>query len=126
MSTTLDPACGKCGGFFSFMEDRVVHKPGCPNAPIPLRPTPVSSLDAARFNRATHPAHLDPRTALLAALEWFDAQETKPLHIQILMGRDVGDECCSWTKFLQAGSYRHHAQMGLCLEAMNLIRESGT
>jgi hypothetical protein len=86
---------------------------------------PVASLDAARFHRAEHPAHLNPRTALVAALEWYDAQTEKPTHIQVLVGRDIGPEGCSGTKFFQAGAYRHHAQMGLCLETMEMIRESG-
>lgn len=85
-------------------------------------------MDAARFNKASHPAHLDPRTALMAALEWYDALEAddKPAHITVLVGRNVGDEGCSGTKFFQAGTYRHHSQMGLCFEAMNMIRESGS
>lgn len=95
------------------------HLIDCVNAPK------ISTLAAARFNKARHPSHLDPRAALAAALEWYDAQTVKPAHIVVLVGTDVGDEGCSGTNFFQAGSYRHHGQMGLCLEAMHMIRESG-
>ncbi len=120
-----------CGGAWSAEDHGVKHTDDCPtkgpdSGPIyPDKTEIVRSLDAARFNRASHPAHLNPRTALVAALEWYDAQEDKPQHIQVLVGRDVGDEGCSGTKFFQAGNYRHHGQMGLCIEAMNMLRESG-
>ena len=104
-----------------------MHSPDCLYMPhfAPTVASSISSLDAKRFDRATHHSEIDPRTALMAALEWYDAQEEKPAHIAVLVGREVGDEGCSGTKFFQAGTYRHHAQMGLCLEAMHLIRESG-
>jgi hypothetical protein len=87
-----------------------------------------TSIEAARFYRADKPEELNPRTALVAALEFFDdaPADDKPTHIIVLVGRDVKEnQGGSGTKFFQAGAYRHHGQMGLCLEAMHMIRDSG-
>lgn len=85
----------------------------------------ITSFGIAKFDRATHPSNLEPRTALEKALSDYDAVDEKPMHIIVMVGRDIGDEGCSGTRYYQAGNYRHHAQMGLCLEAMHMIRESG-
>jgi hypothetical protein len=101
------------------------------NGPCALtqrEPAPVASIGAARFDRATHPEEVSPRDVLVAALDWVDGlhDDDPATHIIILIGRDTpGKQTASGTKFFQAGTYRHHAQMGLCLEAMHLIRESG-
>jgi hypothetical protein len=100
----------------------------------PLRPghiagvTPVASIAAARFERAVHPEQITPRDALVAALDWLDSspKENPPTHIIVLVGADIpGLTTASGTKFFQGGTYRHHAQMGLCLEAMHRIRDGG-
>lgn len=87
-----------------------------------------TSLEVARFYRAEKPEHTNPRSALVAALEFYDKQpaDDKPTHIMVLVGRDAKENLgASGTSFYQAGTYRHHAQMGLCLEAMHMIRDSG-
>lgn len=87
------------------------------------------SLDAARFARTSVPAHLNPRAALEAALRWLDEQDAKGVkirHVVVITGRDAPDhDSGSGTKYFQAGDYRHHAQMGLCFEGMQMIRDSG-
>lgn len=91
-------------------------------------PPPVASMASARFERATRPEELTGRDALVAALDWWDScpADEKPTHVIVMIGRDTpGKTTASGTKFFQAGTYRHHAQMGLCLEAMHQIRESG-
>jgi hypothetical protein len=86
---------------------------------------PIVSLGARRFHNATHPAMLDPRTALEAAMEWLNDPTTpKAAHVIVIVGRDVEDGG-SGTRYFQAGDYRHHGQMGLMLEGMHMIRESG-
>lgn len=88
----------------------------------------VASIASARFERATHPEELTGRDALVAALSWYDScpADDKPDHVIIMIGRDTPEFATgSGTKFFQAGTYRHHAQMGLCLEAMHRIRDSG-
>lgn len=84
----------------------------------------VTPLGAARFGRQTIPERTNIEDALLAALEWYRSAENKSDHVMILFGRTI-EGGGSGTKFLQAGSYPHHGQMGLCLEAMHMIRESG-
>lgn len=96
-----------------------------PAAPIGAKPI---SMAAARFDKAVHPEDLPARDALVAAMDFVDScpLDDKPTHIIVLIGRDPVDfATASGTKFFQAGKYRHHAQMGLCLEAMHQIRESG-
>lgn len=91
-------------------------------------PPPAASLDAARFYKAGKPEFASSRSAIVAALEYYDScpADEKPTHIMVLVGRDASENLgASGTTFFQAGTYRHHAQMGLCLEAMHMIRESG-
>lgn len=83
----------------------------------------VSSLAAARFHKNSDPAAHDPATALDAAREWLKELDHEPNHIIVMVGRDMPDGG-SGTRYFQAGNYRHHAQMGLCHETMNMIRES--
>ena len=86
----------------------------------------VRGIGAARFDKSDVPQHLNPRAALEKALEVFDTQaDIRPDHIIVIFGRNVGDEGCSGTSFYQAGSYRHHGQMGLLMEGQHMIRESG-
>lgn len=82
-----------------------------------------TNLNVARFNRKTDPADHDPATALDAAYEWIKTLDHKPDHIIVLVGRDMPDGS-SGTRFFQAGSYRHHAQQGLCSEGALMIRGS--
>lgn len=131
--------CDVCGGIASEADLSIRHDPNCPNHPDAIddtpvepiarpAPAPVASLASARFDRAVHPEELTGRDALVAALDWWDAcpPDEKPTHVIVMIGRDTpGKTTASGTKFFQAGTYRHHAQMGLCLEAMHQIRESG-
>lgn len=82
-----------------------------------------TKLNVARFNRVTDPAAHDATTALDAAYEWIRTLDHKPDHIIVLVGRDMPDGS-SGTRFFQAGSYRHHAQQGLCSEGAMMIREN--
>lgn len=82
------------------------------------------SFTARRFDKYGDPAAHDPIAALQVAKEWIDANPDKPDHVIVLIGRTTEDGG-SGTKYFQAGSYPHHAQMGLCLEGQNMIRESG-
>ena len=81
--------CDQCGGKKDSLTGTVMHSPDCLYMPhfAPTVASSISSLDAKRFDRATHPSEIDPRTALMAALEWYDAQEEKPAHIAVLVGR---------------------------------------
>lgn len=130
--------CEICGGAgYDMVNDKIIHRPECPNHPdaiddTPIEPivraatAPVASIASARFDRAVHCEDVSPRDAIVAALEWVDKAEAKPAHVIVMIGQDTpGKATASGTKFFQAGTYRHHAQMGLCLEAMHLIRESG-
>lgn len=84
----------------------------------------VHSIGAARFNRCTNPADLDPITALDAAYEWIKSLDHKPDHVIVLVGRNMLDGS-SDTQFFQAGKFCYLAQQGLCIEGANRIRESG-
>lgn len=83
----------------------------------------VRNLNVARFNKIADPAAHDPTSALDAALEWIKSLDEKPQHIVVFVGQDFPDGS-SGTRYFQAGSYRHHAQQGLCLEGIHMLRES--
>lgn len=84
-----------------------------------------SNFTLHRYNRITDPAAHSPRAALEAALAAYDELDPaeRPTHIIVLTGRDL-DDGGSGTRYFQAGSYRHHAQMGLLHEGAQMIRES--
>lgn len=85
----------------------------------------VVSIAAARFNKISDASEHDPRDALEAAMEYLDDPENgSPDHVIICFGRTPKDGG-SATKWFQAGSYEYHAQMGLLVEAGNMIRENG-
>lgn len=112
-----------CGGFFNFELNTFVHEPGC-GLSARLSVASIASIATARFQKIEDPLAHDPRTALDVAREWIDNQETPPEHVIVLIGRTT-PENSSGTRFFQAGKYAHHAQMGLCYEGREMIRESG-
>ena len=121
--------CDICDGMENIATMAIDHKLSCPHHPDAIaqqQSAPVASLGARRFYAANHPSGLEPRTALEAALEWIDNPETgKVQHIIVLVGSDSPEHRgASGTRFFQAGEYRHHGQMGLCLEGMHMIRDS--
>ncbi len=83
----------------------------------------VTDLRLARFERDENPNSHDPKLALHAAFEWLKENDDAD-HIIVLLGRTTENNS-SGTKYFQAGKYPHHSQMGLCLEGMHMIRESG-
>lgn len=123
----MDPLiCRYCDRRFMVGFDHAKHEDDCPARPKPA--ARVASIASARFDRAVHAEDVSPRDAIVAALEWIDAcpADEKPTHVIVMIGRDVPElPTASGTKFFQAGTYRHHSQMGLCLEVMHRIRESG-
>lgn len=129
MKETQADICRKLGCQPDIATNSITHAHECPLRPGHIAGVvPVASIAAARFERAVHSEDVGPRDALQAALDWFDGcpADDKPDHVIIMIGRDTPNlATASGTKFFQAGTYRHHAQMGLCLEAMHRIRESG-
>lgn len=129
--------CGRCDGDWNFANNDFDHRPTCSlfisgpdesrsTRPVEVAPAPIASLGVRRFYKAEKPAQIDPRTALEAAMEWIDGDGKGATHIIVLVGRDMPDAPgCAGTRFFQAGSYNHHGQMGLCLEGMHMIRDSG-
>lgn len=86
-------------------------------------PDNVYNLSVARFHRNSDPAAHAATSALDAAWDWIKSLDHAPDHIIVLVGRDMPDGG-NETKYFQAGNYKYHAQQGLCMEGMNMIRES--
>lgn len=84
----------------------------------------VVDFAVARFHANGNTGAHDPITALDAAREWIEQCEEKPHHVIVLTGRVLEDESCG-TRFFQAGQYKYHAQMGLLMEGMSMIRDNG-
>jgi hypothetical protein len=107
--------------------DAIVHKDSCPIVIPHTTEGAVSgkvvSLAASRFDKATHPRELPALDALDAARKWA-MENDAPDHVIVIFGRTMKDGC-SATKFFQSGSFSHHAQMGLCMEGMMEMRDSG-
>lgn len=84
----------------------------------------TDEIAVARFNKTDDPAKSRPLDALEAAKKWIES-DVGAEHVIVLVGRTTEDGS-SGTRFFQAGKYPHHATMGLCLEGMHMIRESGS
>lgn len=84
----------------------------------------TDEIAVARFNKADNPAKSRPLDAIEAAKKWIESEGSAE-HVIVLVGRTI-EYGSSGTRFFQAGSYPHHATMGLCLEGMHMIRESGS
>lgn len=83
----------------------------------------ISKLSVARFHKNTDPAAHNPTAALDAAYEAIRSGENTPDHIIVLFGRTTENNG-SAHRYFQAGNYSYHAQTGLCMEGMLMIRES--
>ena len=84
----------------------------------------TDEIAVARFNKTDDPAKSRPLDALEAAKKCIESEGSVE-HVIVLVGRTMEDGS-SGTRFFQAGSYPHHGMMGLCLEGMHMIRESGS
>jgi hypothetical protein len=79
------------------------------------------SFTARRFDKNSDPAAHDPITALIVAREWIEQQENGPDHVIVFVGRTTEDGA-SGTKYFQAGQYPCHAQIGLIVEGLCMLR----
>lgn len=85
----------------------------------------VSSLKVARFHKNRNPDAHEPVAALDAAYAWIkELGDAKPDHIIVAVGRVNEDG--NGTRYFQAGSFRYHAQIGLMLESIHLMREAAS
>ncbi|TXH82276.1 MAG: hypothetical protein E6Q77_06505 [Rhizobium sp.] len=121
--------CEVCGGWSNRFDKPCFCLNGLtpPEAVAPKAPPPenVVSLAARRFTASSSTEGSNPRDALEKALaDYDDPNLPTPDHIIICIGRDPEDGG-SATSWLQAGSYRYHAQIGLLHEAAQMIRENG-
>lgn len=85
---------------------------------------PIDELAARRFEMSDDPAKTRPLDAIEAARKFImeKAPGEEIEHVIILTGRTM-PENGSGTRYFQAGTYAHHAMMGLCWEGMQMIRE---
>jgi hypothetical protein len=84
----------------------------------------ITDFSARRWEAVEDPACHDAADALRAAMRAMDHDEKKPEHIIVMFGGTASDGS-SRTRFFQAGSYAHHAQLGLVEDAKHMMRESG-
>lgn len=84
----------------------------------------ISSLQMARWHKESDPAAHAPTMALDAAYEAIRSGENSPDHIIVLFGRDAEDGG-SGCRFFQAGKYKYHAQTGLLMEGLLMVRGDG-
>lgn len=122
--------CKICGGW----SNRFDNPCFCPAGPqqeteetviASAMSSPVASLAVARFDKVPDPASHSPRAALEKALQDLDGrdEDKRVVHCIVLFGRTTEGNS-SATGFFQAGTYAHHAQMGLLEEGKMMIRES--
>lgn len=70
------------------------------------------------------PNHPDALDALQLARDWAEREERTPTHVVVFMAtahEGGGDGI----KFFQSGDYRAHAQVGMVIEGLDLLRGSG-
>lgn len=88
----------------------------------------IDEVAVRRFENANEPTDIKPVDALEAARKYvLEADDDdRPEHIIVILGRMSKEtDSGSATHFFQAGNYRYHAQIGLCFEMIQLLRENG-
>lgn len=126
--------CEVCGGLPSVADLTIRHDPSCPNHPDAIDDTPtepiappagnVKSFALARAEKGAMPKSFPALDALQLARDWAEREERTPIHVVVFMAtahEGGGDGI----KFFQSGDYRAHAQVGMVIEGLDLLRGSG-
>lgn len=137
----ITKSCDLCGGQMNLEDHAIRHAPECPNHPDAIEcpnhpdaiddtPEPpavasnVASFALARADKGTKPREHRPEDALDLARAWIAECPTPPDHIIVFMGRTNSDNS-SGTKYFQTGTFSAHGQVGLIIEGMEMLRNSG-
>lgn len=83
----------------------------------------IDEFSLRRFDKITDPAAHGPTAALDAAKKWIMEQpeEDRTQHVIVFCGRTTPDGG-SAHRFFQAGSYPHHAQLGLIMAGLGMLQ----
>lgn len=120
--------CDICGGNPNFAEQTIVHRTDCPHHPDAIDDTPqpvpsnVASFSLAKAVRS-RPREHGAMEALALAREWIETYGPAD-HVIVFIGK-TNDDNSSGTKYFQTGSFSAHAQAGLIVEGMDMLRNSG-
>lgn len=131
--------CDVCGGVASVSDMVIRHDPNCPNhadaiddTPVePIRTTDggmqggtVKSLALARAQKGATPEMSPAMQALDIARDWVRESGIEPAHVIVFIAREY-EEGADGIKYFQTGSYRPHAQVGMVIEGLDILRGSG-
>lgn len=124
--------CDLCGAHAVGDELEIEHTPNCPNHRDAVDDTPqsfggnVASFALARADKGSKPREHRPEDALDLARAWIEqcGPEDVPQHIIVFLGRTNSDNS-SGTKYFQTGSFSSHGQVGLVIEGLDMLRDSG-
>lgn len=116
--------CRHCDQRFLVARDHVDHEDNCPAKPVP--DGRVVSFALARADKGSKPREHRPADALDLARAWLEeaGEENQSQHIIVFLGRTNSDNS-SGTKYFQTGSFSCHAQVGLVIEGLEMLRDSG-
>lgn len=123
--------CDVCGGIPSLADNAIRHDPNCPNHPDAIDDTPqpvasnVASFSLARANAGSKPKDHPALAALDLARDWVRESNLTPTHCIVFLAR-ANEDGSDGIKFFQSGDYRSHAQTGMVIEGLDMMRSTGT
>lgn len=124
--------CDLCGGISSLADNTIRHDPNCPNHPDAIDDTPVepvasnvASFALAKADKGSKPNEHPALAALDLARDWVREANLTPTHCIVFLAR-ANKDGSDGIKFFQSGDYRSHAQTGMVIEGLDMMRSTGT
>lgn len=129
---TVTKSCDLCGGTWNVEDHAIRHAPQCPNHADAIDDTPVepvasniTSFSLARANAGSKPKDHPALAALDLARDWVRESNLTPTHCIVFLAR-ANEDGSDGIKFFQSGDYRSHAQTGMVIEGLDMMRSTGT
>lgn len=120
--------CLKRGCSYSISDHVIVHVSTCPLSPSYVEPpaaSNVASFALAKADKGSKPAEHAVTDALDLARDWIRENARTPSHIIVFLAR-ANEDGSDGIKYFQSGIYRSHAQVGMVIEGLEMMRGVGT
>lgn len=132
MNDSTFKVCDLCGNTAGPGRN-IKHNVDCPNHPDAIDDTPqpepvasnVASFALAKADKGSKPNEHPALAALDLARDWVREANLTPTHCIVFLAR-ANEDGSDGIKFFQSGDYRSHAQTGMVIEGLDMMRSTGT